>query len=309
MKHKVATVSITLALAFATTAQQPLPNASAPSRPAVIERIAPRLRTYEFKSNVLDRKTRFQVLLPASYSTRRNIGRSYPVLYLLHGLTGKYDNWTQRTAIEKYSVKYQLIIVMPDGGDSWYTDSVTVAADRYETYVISELIPVIDRAFRTISEKQSRAIAGLSMGGYGAVKFGLKHPEMFSLVGSFSGALDAPLRGQDQKSWRPSIMTVFGSENSPARATNDVYALANQLSDERIKILPYFYISCGTEDTVNFKRNEEFADLLVAKKIPHEYRHFPGAHSWTVWDSEIQEFLRLARAKLKLTVRSVPKNI
>lgn len=257
-----------------------------------------RVSTEYLDSKLIGRKMPYNAVVPPSYlATAPNV--RYPVIYLLHGLTGHYDNWTSKTLVAAYAVDNDVIIVTPEGDDGWYTDSATKANDKYESYIIKELIPEIDKKFRTIADREHRAIAGLSMGGYGSIKFGLKYPELFSLVGSFSGALDAPLRGQEHKNYRASIVAVFGPDISPLRKDNDVFSIVNAFSSERIKALPYFYVSCGTEDAVNFKLNRDFADLLVEKKIRHEYRHFPGAHTWVVWDAEVQEFLRVADKRLK----------
>lgn len=257
-----------------------------------------RVSTEYLDSKLIGRKMPYNAVVPPSYLATAANAR-YSVIYLLHGLTGHYDNWTSKTLVAAYAVDNDVIIVTPEGDDGWYTDSATKANDKYESYIIKELIPEIDKKFRTIADREHRAIAGLSMGGYGSIKFGLKYPELFSLVGSFSGALDAPLRGQEHKNYRASIVAVFGPDISPLRKDNDVFSIVNAFSSERIKALPYFYVSCGTEDAVNFKLNRDFADLLVEKKIRHEYRHFPGAHTWVVWDAEVQEFLRVADKRLK----------
>ena len=243
----------------------------------------------------------YRILLPAAYSDQANSAKKYPVIYLLHGLFGHFDNWTDRTKLKDYVLQHNFIVVCPEGGDGWYTDSATIPTDKYESYLIKEFIPEIDKKFRTIADRDHRAIAGLSMGGYGSIKFGLRYPELFSLVGSFSGALDGPLRGQDHKNYRPSIMSVFGPDNAPIRKENDVYTMLRGTAPERLSALPYFYVSCGTEDVVNFDLNRDFANLLVDRKIRHEYRQFPGAHTWTVWDAEVQEFLRVARRSFETT--------
>lgn len=253
----------------------------------------------KFRSKAMGREMPYRVILPSEYSNQASAAKRFPVVYLLHGLFGHFDNWTDRTKLTTYAGEHNFIIVTPEGGDGWYTDSATVANDRYESYLIRELIPEIDKKFRTLADRDHRAIAGLSMGGYGSIKFGLRYPELFSIVGSFSGALDGPLRGQDHKNYRPSIMSVFGPDNAPIRKENDVFTIVRGLTADRLKTLPYFYISCGTEDTVNFALNRDFANLLIDKKIPHEYRHFPGAHTWTVWDTEAREFLRVAERFLK----------
>lgn len=252
----------------------------------------------KFASKLMAREMPYRVIVPTSYTDPKKSGDRYPVLYLLHGLFGHFDNWTDKAKVAEYAGNYDFIIVTPEGGDGWYTDSATVQNDKYESYIVKELIPEIDKKFRTVPNREHRAIAGLSMGGYGAIKFGLKYPEMFSLVGGFSGALDGPLRGQDHKNWRPSIMSVFGGDDSQIRKDNDVYRLVRNVTVESVNRLPFIYLDCGTEDVVNFQNNRDFAGLLLEKKIPHEYRELPGAHTWTFWDEQVQEFLRVAERKL-----------
>ena len=149
-----------------------------------------------FHSASLGRDMHYRVLLPRDYTRS---GR-FPVLYLLHGLYGDYQNWDTRTGLENYAKDLHLIIVMPDADDSWYTNSATVAADKFEDYIAKDLIAEVDEKYRTIRDSHGRAIAGLSMGGYGAVKLALKYPELFAFAGSLSGAFNAP---QSLDSQRP----------------------------------------------------------------------------------------------------------
>src|SRR5207248_10367596 len=109
----------------------------------------------------------------------QNDTRRYPVIYLLHGFGGHYNNWTDKTKVAQYAKQYGFLIVTPEGADGWYTDSVSAPNDRYESYIIQELIPEIDKTYRTLADRDHRAVAGLSMGGYGSVKFGLKYPDRF----------------------------------------------------------------------------------------------------------------------------------
>lgn len=267
-------------------------------RSTLVSTEGPRTEIYELNSRLMQRKLYFGVMLPDGYSEKRANGRTYPVLYLLHGLSGRFDNWIRNAGVSYYPDGLNLIIVTPEGGDGWYSDSLTVPNDKYESYIIQELIPEIDNRFRTIADRRGRMIAGLSMGGYGAIKFGLKYPGMFSLVGSFSGALDAPLRGQDNKYLRPSIVSVFGTDNAPARKANDVFRLLRDKPADSIKDVPYIYLSCGTEDFL-FQTNRDFDALLIEKKVPHEYRELPGGHDWSFWNAQVREFLRLADSRMK----------
>jgi S-formylglutathione hydrolase FrmB len=251
-----------------------------------------KVENFKLNSKLMSREMPYRVIFPVKYDQKDNQTR-YSVLYLLHGLTGHFDNWSDKTKLAEYASKYKYIIVMPEGNDGWYSDSVSVPNDKHESYFIQELIPEIDAKFRTVGTKESRAIAGLSMGGYGALKFGLKYPEKFVLAGSFSGALDAPLRGQNHQFLRPSIMSVFGEEGNKSRKDNDIFSLINLITPEKIKDLPFLYIDCGTEDWL-IEPNRDFATFLFQKKIPHEFRQLPGKHDWKFWDSEVDEFLEVA---------------
>lgn len=240
----------------------------------------------------------YRIILPSGYSISNETVR-YPVIYLLHGLSGHFDNWTDKTKLTAYAADHNFIIVTPEGGDGWYTDSVTGPTDKYESYIVKELIPEIDKKFRTLADRDHRVIAGLSMGGYGSLKFGLKYPEMFGLVGSFSGAIGAT--DFNEKNAGPAIAKslagIFGADGSDTRNANDVFKLARDLTPEKIKALPYVYQSCGTEDFL-FQNNRDFLQLLIDKKVPHEFREHPGVHDWKFWDDQVREFLMLADRRL-----------
>src|SRR5215831_19094291 len=122
------------------------------------------VRTVEFQSKLVGSALPYNVILPADYNTSR-VTR-YPVLYLLHGLDGHYTDWLTRTNIADYAKHYRLIVVMPEGNNGWYTDSASTP-EKYETYILRELVPDVDEHFRTIQARYGRGIAGLSMGGYG----------------------------------------------------------------------------------------------------------------------------------------------
>jgi S-formylglutathione hydrolase FrmB len=259
------------------------------------------VQSYKLNSKLMAREMPYRIVLPITYNNS-NEKTFYPVVYLLHGLTGHFDNWTDRTKLADYAAKYNFIIVTPEGSNGWYTDSASVPNDKYESYIIQELIPEVDKNYRTLKDKKHRVIAGLSMGGYGSIKFGLKYPEMFSLVGSFSGALGAGTWTQKEVGTKgaiaESLLGVFGIENSQTRQTNDIFKLVREMTVDKYKTLPFIYVDCGTEDFL-YQNNRSFADLLVEKKIPHEYRELPGKHDWIFWDSQVQEFLQLSEKFVK----------
>jgi len=254
---------------------------------------AVRSEDHELDSKLMSRAMPYRVLLPPSYANKLDSSR-YPVVYLLHGLTGHYSNWSDKTDLSKFAAAHNFILVMPEGDNGWYTDSAATPNDKYESYIIKELIPEIDKKFRTIADRGHRSVAGLSMGGYGALKFGLKYPELFSIVGSFSGAFGvAEWTADNAGNIGRSIDGIFGPAGSDTRQKNDIFKLVGGLSPDKVKSLPFIYLSCGTEDQL-LKLNAEFLRSLFDKKIPHEFRQRPGGHTWTFWNDQAREFLDVA---------------
>jgi len=177
------------------------------------------VQNVQLTSALMNKNIPYRVVLPAGY--KADDAKRFPVVYLLHGLTGHFNDWTDRGAVAQLAEKHDFIFVMPEGEDGWYTDSQLIPNSKFESYIVRELIPEIDRRFRTLSDRNHRVLAGLSMGGYGAIKFGLKFPEMFALVGSFSGALGTAAwtehSGANQLIGK-SIDMVFGPPSSAAKA-------------------------------------------------------------------------------------------
>lgn len=259
-----------------------------------------RVQTVRFQSKLVGASLPYNVILPSDYDRSRTT--RYPVLYLLHGLTGHYSDWVSRSNVADYASQYRLIVVMPEGNDSWYANSVTVPTEKYESYLIDELIPDVQQRYRTIEARYGRAIAGLSMGGYGAFKFGLKSPATFIFAASMSGAFGVTrFTEQDGNPLWSTSVTAFGPAGSEARKANDLFELIEKLSAAKINGLPYFYFDCGTEDSLrNFSSNRQLSALMYDKRIPHEYRELPGDHSWGYWDRQIQEVLAIASQKLRI---------
>ncbi len=293
-----------LILPISTLAQTKSPPKPAPTTklpPIGTQIVSFNTQNFTLDSKLMAREMPYRIILPVNYNNSEE-KTFYPVLYLLHGLTGHFDDWTNKTKLADYAANYNYIIVMPEGNDGWYSDSATVPNDKYESYITRELIPEIDKKFRTVSDRNHRIVAGLSMGGYGSVKFGLKYPEMFSLVGSFSGALGAASFTEKEIGTKgaiaQSILGVYGKPESETRKANDIFQMIRDISSDKIKSLPFIYLDCGTEDFL-YQSNRDFAGLLQAKKVPHEYRELPGIHDWKFWDSQVQEFLDLSRKFVK----------
>jgi S-formylglutathione hydrolase FrmB len=207
---------------------------------------------------------KYRILLPVEYEK----GGRFPVLYLLHGLYGAYQNWDTRTGLENYARKFHLLIVMPDADDSLYTNSATVPADKFEDYIAKDLISEIVGKYRTIGERHARAIAGISMGGYGALKIALKYPKLFAFAGSLSGALNAATDlDESRPEFRQKLLEVFGGGGDPVRRENDVFLLLNKPHETAF---PYFYLACGTADPL-LETNRAFVQQLSPTNIPYEY--------------------------------------
>lgn len=263
-----------------------------------------RVETAQLDSKMVGAKLSYNVVLPIDYASATARETRYPVLYLLHGLGGHYSDWTTQSKLAEYAAQYRMIIVTPEGNNGWYTDSATVPNERYESYILQELIPDVQSRYRTVAAREGRAIAGLSMGGYGALKFGVKYPSMFSFAASMSGALKAASWPESELAKVPwplvplTLKRAFGSDSNPARAANDIFKLFRELPAERINTLPYFYLDCGTEDDL-LTASRELSGIFLERKIPHEFRQLPGKHSWPYWDQQVRDILRLASEKMQ----------
>ena len=252
-----------------------------------------------FDSPILGTALPYYVLLPIDYEVS---GLRYPVLFLLHGLFGECSNWTELTDIASRAAGYQFIIVMPEGRDGWYTDSATVASEKYETHFLSEFLPHIEETYRTIGDRNARAIAGLSMGGYGAFKFALKRPDLFSFAASFSGAFDPTQRsdgspGSDWNSLRPSVMKAFGPVGNPARTRNDLGSILAVMNSESKSKLPFFYFDCGSQDGF-LDANRRLSTTLSVQGIAHEFNEIAGGHDWDYWNGRVPSLLEMVSSKI-----------
>jgi len=264
---------------FSALAQEQIPNST---NNAVH---SSRVQDSSFHSQSLGRDVRYRVLLPVNYED----GGRFPVLYLLHGLYGDYLNWDTRTGLENYVRYLPLLIVMPDAGDSWYTNSATVPTDKFEDYIAKDLISEIDEKYHTIHERHERAIAGLSMGGYGAIKLALRYPDLFIFAGSLSGAFNAPLNLDELRpDFRAKLLEVFGGPKSRVRTDNDIFRLLKASSSSNHA---YFYLACGSSDFF-LPVNRVWTEQLSSAKLDYEYHETVGDHDWEYWDRAVGPMLQ-----------------
>jgi putative tributyrin esterase len=221
-----------------------------------------------------------------------NIPRPWAAFYLLHGLSDDHTIWMRRTSIERYVAGLPLVVVMPDGGRGWYTNAVE--GYKYEDDLIKDVVGLVDRTFPVKAERSGRAIGGLSMGGYGAVKNGLKHHEMFASVNSHSGAIGFARSPERGRQLSPEFQRIFG--NDPKGGPEDPFAVVEKLDHG---LLPALRLDCGTDDFL-LDQNRAFHKHLESMHIPHEYEEFPGGHDWAYWDKHVQEAIAFHVRNLKL---------
>ena len=194
-----ATRALAVAAVLAAAAAAPAAAAASPAPGATVvaaRRLDPRLLELTVRTPALATETRVRVLLPTGYADARR--RRYPVLYLLHGAGDDAGAWTRSGDAEQLTAGKPLIVVMPDGGrGGWYTNwyrGGRGGPPAWETYHVDQLLRLVDRRFRTVAARRGRAIAGLSMGGFGALSYAARHPDRFAAAASFSGGVDLEAR-------------------------------------------------------------------------------------------------------------------
>lgn len=321
-----------LALA-ACSSPSPAPTAPAPTAPTAP--VAPAnahgtVVTERVESAALGVTKSVVVYLPAGYDADPQ--RRWPVFYYLHGLGGDETNWTKGGELYKTADRLglQAIVVMPDGDNSFYTDAVTpmdyeaclkdgtgmfipgqppaetcVKTPRYEAWITKDLIAWTDAKYRTVGKRDGRAIAGLSMGGFGALQLALRHKDLYAAAASHSGVTallyagpfpyeagkvqltdKVPAEAGDMiVKW---LKVLFGSDIANWRA-HDPAALVADLKPGELAL----YFDCGTEDVFRLNNGMQYVhDLLVAKKIEHAYYLGPGRHDFSFWKPRLPESLK-----------------
>lgn len=242
-------------------------------------------RVVVIPSAAMNETLKATVVLPDAYARGARDGDRYPVVYLLHGSGGDHTDWTSNTHIAALADRYHVILVMPDGGhESWYIDSPFDSGSRYETFIGDEVVSYVDSHFRTIATQRARAITGLSMGGFGALRIALDRPDTFGAVGSISGAVD-PRCCSDE----PGIAHVFGD---PGRHPsfwdrNVIVASASAFVRAHLDLT----IDCGRDDAL-VGSNRTLHERLVALGVPHDYAERPGGHTWDYWANAIRYQMR-----------------
>lgn len=254
-----------------------------------------------WRSTVIGKQTEMQVLLPS-------VGAPpYATLYLLHGLFGDSTVWLRHSRLERYLRDLPLMVVLPDGDRGFYTDNEEGPA--YARHMGEEIPAFVERTFHAKSARGARAIGGVSMGGYGALRVALGYPDRFCSVHSHSGAvarlrLDVsprqarrhPILRKHPPEFLDELQRVFGRR--PVGTKHDLIALI-QRARRRHRRLPRILIDCGIEDSL-LEANRDLHQQLVDHRVPHTYREFPGGHDWDYWDLHIREAIAFHARSLHL---------
>jgi len=228
--------------------------------------------TKTIDSEILDGPQHYAIYLPPGYDTSHV---DYPVLYLLHGKWQTYLDWPANgVAHTTDNLIYQkdlvpMIVVMPDGYNTFYCNNFEYNNLLYEDYFIEEFIPAIETSYRIKGSGENRAISGLSMGGYGATLHAFKRPGMFCCAYSMSGP-------------------IFVGNTAP-----DLKELIDTIPDDQLSQLPAYTMDCGTEDPT-IESNRDFDAYLTEKKIAHALVEKPGSHDWSFWKASLPRALQAA---------------
>jgi putative tributyrin esterase len=235
------------------------------------------LRDVTFHSAALNRAMQYRVIMPLNPA-----GRRVPVVYLLHGGGGGFRDWSNYSDVARFA-EPGLILVTPEGDESYYTNAVDPPQDRYEDYIMRDLIADVESKFPAAAGRANRAIAGVSMGGFGAIKIGLRHPELFMFVGGMSSAIDVPRRAFVFRRYHQSrhYESIFGMVGSQTRRDNDPFVLVRSTKPEAA---PYFFLTCGEQEGL-LPANREFAGLLERGHFRFEFHTVRGGHDWNQWNT------------------------
>ncbi len=248
------------------------------------------VRVDSFYAPSLGKVKKFAYLLPEPYQKSSR----YPVLYLLHGYGGGCLDWGSRTGIDKYVRNLPVIVVMPDAENSWYVNAVGDPSARFEDYMTTDLPRRIQQQFSVDTMRQ--AIAGLSMGGNGALVLAMRYPGRFRFAGSLSGAITVPHFNADtaslaMKYLSASLVRAYGPGPGTFWDAHDVFFLFRNLVAHPS---PYVYLVIGSQDGYRdfVAAHHQLIDSLRVSNVSFEYHETPGGHSWKFWDREIQPLLR-----------------
>lgn len=272
---RFALTSSVLAFAFAACHS---PGPKRPDRPHIAPGV--HLQDVTFHSVALGRDMSYRIFLPENLAA----GQRLPVVYLLHGGNGSFRDWSNESDVARYAAR-GLILVMPEGAFSYYMNAIGKPANRYEDYILNDLIPDVETRFPAATGRENRAIIGISMGGFAAIEFALTRPELFFFVGAISPSVDIVRRRPSLRRagewWR--VRTIFGPSGSASRHSRDPFLLAPAADPHKT---PFIYLTAGDSEPL-LNPNRRFAARLSEFHFAYEFHIKPGGHDWGEWQSQM----------------------
>lgn len=252
------------------------------------------LVTVNFESKCLNRNVTYRAIIPTEHPSNQQDFKPFKTLYLLHGMFGNCEDWITGTRVKRFAEVNRLAVIMPSGDNSFYVDHLN-RHDYYGEFIGRELVEHSRNMFQLSSRREDTFIAGLSMGGYGAVRNGLKYHHTFSHIAGFSSALilkEALNSTEEHEIFfrtRPYFESIFGNIDELIGSDNDYKALIKNLKAQQIEI-PKLYLACGTEDYL-LENNRDYRDFLIQQNVDFTYVESPGGHDWDFWDEYIQKIM------------------
>jgi len=255
-------------------------------------------RDVVFYSKAVGRQMRYRVILPLSVPTNGHL----PVVYLLHGGGGDFRDWSNYSDVARFAGA-GLVLVMPQGDYSYYLNAVQPHENRYEDYIVHDLVSDVETKFAVASHRADRSIVGVSMGGFGAIKITLSHPDLFNFVGALSPAIDVARRPFSIKRFQQyrALAAIFGPWGSRSRRDNDPFVLVQSVNRAAA---PYVFLSCGEGEGL-LPANRQFAAILQARQLAHEFHVVPGGHDWNQWNNELPKVFESLQRHISHDANSV----
>jgi S-formylglutathione hydrolase len=222
----------------------------------------------------------YRVYLPADGSA----GRRLSAIYLLHGGGGGYKDWSNYSDVGQYAA-HGYVLVMPDGASSYWVNAAGGTKERYGDFLTQDLIADVEQRFSVAADRGSRAVVGVSMGGYGAVELALTRPDLFAFAGGISPAVDVPSRKFSWRRWSQSTRfeRIFGADGSATRRAADPFVLVKTAYPAKT---PYLYITADEQEPM-LEPIRRFAGILEKRGFASEFHTKPGGHDWTEWNAQI----------------------
>jgi len=238
------------------------------------------MKDVKFFSSALGHEMWYRAYLPEKAAA----GERFPVVYLLHGNGGGFHDWSNHSDVAEYAAK-GLILVMPEGGSSYFLNAVGRSNDRYEDYLIRDVIGDVEMRFPAERGREHRAVVGVSMGGFAAIQAALRHAEIFIFVGAMSPPVDVPER---RFSWKRigqwyEFHTIFGPQGSETRRALDPFLL---VQSAKPAATPYIYLTAGEQEPL-LDPDRRFAERLQRFRFRYEFHTRPGGHDWGEWNEQL----------------------